>query len=203
VREPRTVPELAEALRGAEVPTSAYSLLDGDRDEAVVLDTDGRGWNVHYSERGLRTGERRFATEGEACAEVLRRLGRWFPAVPPPERYFLSSLESTTFAPVRSCVVKKHLRFDTGKEAILATIDPPAVGQLWGLRDDVETVVLASRHEGQALDPITSFPCFVHIATPRHGWTELATPIRADDLHHLAWGELYRTADDAEHHRFD
>lgn len=118
------------------------------------------------------------------------------------ERFYLSSLDSYAFEPVRTCDVLKRLQLDTGKDAILATIDPPAIGQQWDLPDDVSTVVLASRVEGRGLDPIEEFPYFVHIAASRHGWKSLETPIRADDLVTLAWGELYLTHDDAGQHRF-
>lgn len=117
--------------------------------------------------------------------------------------YWLSSLDSALLEPVRRCVVERVIAFDTGKEALLARIDPPVVGQHWDLGADVATVVLASRHEGQSLDPVEAFPCFVHVATSRHGWDDLETPVRADDLITLAWGELYRTADDAAAHRFE
>lgn len=112
-------------------------------------------------------------------------------------------MDSYLFEPVRRCEVVKRIAFDTGKEAIVAAIDPPVVGQHWGFTHDISTVVLASRVEGQSLDPVDPVPCFVHIATSVHGWAQLETPISSDDLVNLAWGELYRTADDAAAHRFD
>ncbi|GGF56824.1 hypothetical protein GCM10011519_33430 [Marmoricola endophyticus] len=117
--------------------------------------------------------------------------------------YYLSSLDSSLFAPVRTCRVRKHLVFDTGKSALLAHIDPPVVGQSFGFAHDVSTVVLASRVEGREIDAIEALPFFVHIATPRHGWTDLESPLRADDLVTMAWGELYPTAEAAAAHSFD
>lgn len=59
-----------------------------------------------------------------------------------------------------------------------------------------------SRHEDASLDPIKEFPCFVFIAIPVREGVKLQTPIRSDDLEIVGWGELYRTPDDAKHHRF-
>ena len=72
------VEELRDLLRRKPVPEDAFVLDGAAVDEAYVLDTDAREWSVYYSERGLRTDERRFATEDEACAEMLRRLRRDF-----------------------------------------------------------------------------------------------------------------------------
>ena len=72
------VPELRDLLRRMPVPEDAF-VLDGPAvAEAYVLDTDGHQWSVYYSERGLRTDERRFDSEDDACAEMLHRLRRDF-----------------------------------------------------------------------------------------------------------------------------
>ncbi len=116
--------------------------------------------------------------------------------------YYLSSLDSTRFGPVRRVEVIRSLVFDTGKAALFATIDPPVIGQDFGRGgDDITRVVFAARHEGESVDPVSSFPCFVHIAISNEDY-DLQSPIRADDLTNIGWGELYRTADDAEQHRF-
>ncbi len=97
----------------------------------------------------------------------------------------------------------KRMTFDTGKECVLVSLTPPVAGQPWGLVDDLEFFVLANRHEGEHLFPISEFPCFVHIArlldeNVKHGDT-----VSANDLQTVAWGELYRTREDAENHAFD
>lgn len=117
--------------------------------------------------------------------------------------YYLSSLDSYLFEPVRTCTVRKHLVFDTGKSALLVDIDPPVVGQSFGFGHDVSTVVLASRVEGREIDAIDKLPFFVHIAVSRHGWADLESPLRADDLITMAWGELYGSAEAARSHSFD
>lgn len=118
------------------------------------------------------------------------------------ETYFLSSLESRRFEPVRSVSIARPLAFDTGKSAVLVRLDPPVVGQDFGRGDDVDEFVLAPRHAGVTLDPISEFPCFVFIALPVGEDGDVHSPLRAEDLQVIGWGEIYRTYEDARHHRF-
>jgi hypothetical protein len=65
---------LVELLEAESVDANSYR-LDGSRgDECLVLETHVGGWVVFYAERGLRTGERCFETEDEACRFMLDRL---------------------------------------------------------------------------------------------------------------------------------
>ena len=118
-------------------------------------------------------------------------------------RYYLSSLESYALESVRTCDFVAFMHFDTGKACAIATVDPPIPGQQFGLRTEVTEVVLATRHEGDDLQAITEFPCFVHVARPVVSDIRSCDVISAADLENLAWGELYRSKDDAENHVFD
>ena len=116
------------------------------------------------------------------------------------EIYYLSSLDSKRFEGVHECRIVGTLVFDTGKEALVAEIQPPVIGQDFS-RPDIDSVILAARQEGATLDPVNEFPCFVFITISAKGYA-LSSPIRADDLTVIAWGELYRTHHDAENHVF-
>lgn len=119
-----------------------------------------------------------------------------------PATYYLSSLDSSRFAPVRECRFERLLLFDSGKTAVVARVSPIVVGQDFNRVADIDTVILTARHEGRSIDPISEFPCFVFVAIPsRHEILE--SPIRSDDLEVIGWGELYRTQKDAELHSFD
>jgi len=118
------------------------------------------------------------------------------------EIYYLSSLDSTRFEPVRECRVQRSLSFDTGKAAVEARLSPTVIGQDFNRGSDIDTVVLSARHEGASVDPVTEFPCFVFITIPRYGQGMLQSPIHSDDLEIIGWGELYRTREDAERHAF-
>jgi hypothetical protein len=118
------------------------------------------------------------------------------------ETLYLSSLESIRFEPVRACRIVDELTFDTGKVAVVARLQPPVVGQDFNRAADIDTVILAARHEGVSVAPVNEFPCFVFIAIPRPGLETLRTPVRSDDLEIIGWGELYRTHADAASHVF-
>jgi len=108
-------------------------------------------------------------------------------------------MESYALETVRVCEFVEVKRFDTGKECVLAKLDPPVDGYSFGLNFDVSEVVLAARHEGDGLSPIRRFPCFVHVARPL-GDIRGQVVVSASDLQNLAWGELYRSRGDAESH---
>jgi hypothetical protein len=64
---------LVDLLNAEHVRDDAYS-LSGDRGESMCLEPVAGGWAVYYSERGLRSGERLFETEDEACQFLASRL---------------------------------------------------------------------------------------------------------------------------------
>ncbi len=121
------------------------------------------------------------------------------------QTYYLSSLESTIFSKPRECVFLNELEFESGKKAIAAKLSPPIIGQNFGFGgNDIEYVVLTHRHEGEPVYPIKNFPCFVFVCCLESGErTDELKSVRSDDLKILAWGELYRTEEDARNHKFD
>lgn len=118
------------------------------------------------------------------------------------ESYYLSSLESSKFEPSRKCEFLVRLRLTTGKPCVLVRISPPVSLPEYNLADDIDTLVLVSRHEGQDIFAIQEFPFFVFIARPLIDNIQSRDIIFKDDLQILAWGELYRTKQDADDHRF-
>jgi hypothetical protein len=66
--------ELQRRLRAEGVSADAYDLSGQAKNETYVLRRDTDGWSVFYSERGLETSLRKFATETEACEYLLAQL---------------------------------------------------------------------------------------------------------------------------------
>lgn len=65
---------LRDLLSAERVRPDSYS-IDGElRDESMCLEPKAGGWVVFYFERGLRSGERWFETENEACDFLAERL---------------------------------------------------------------------------------------------------------------------------------
>ncbi len=65
---------LRDLLSAERVRTDSYSIEGELRDESMCLEAKAGGWAVFYSERGLRSGERWFETEDEACDFLAQRL---------------------------------------------------------------------------------------------------------------------------------
>lgn len=118
------------------------------------------------------------------------------------ETYYLSSLEIVKFERARECEFVARLRLTSGKPCVLVRVSPAVSLQEYNLADDVDTLVLVSRHEGQDITAIQTFPFFVFIALSLIDSIQSREIISKDDLQVLAWGELYRTTQDADEHRF-
>lgn len=65
---------LRDLLDVEHVRSGSYSIDGPPKDESMCLEPVVGGWAVYYSERGLRSGERRFETEDEACDFMAGRL---------------------------------------------------------------------------------------------------------------------------------
>jgi hypothetical protein len=63
--------KLRAVLVAGGIRPDAYVLDGRPAEEAYVLEPVGTEWAVYYAERGLRSGERRFTTEEEACRFLL------------------------------------------------------------------------------------------------------------------------------------
>jgi hypothetical protein len=69
--------DLERLLNLFEIRTDVYDLSGRDEgDEAHVITHEKDGWHVFYSERGIRTSERVFPIEDQACDEILLRIAR-------------------------------------------------------------------------------------------------------------------------------
>ena len=115
---------------------------------------------------------------------------------------YLSSLESYRFEPVRECRLVRMIQFDTGKQCALVTLHPGVPGQEFDVSGDLDLFVIATRFEGTTLSPIVEFPCFVFIGLPSENWETSNEVISANEVQVIGWGELYRSAEEAEAHSF-
>lgn len=66
--------QLLQFLDSQNISREAYRLDGSWCNECYRLEDLGHGWAVYYAERGLRSGERHFETEDEACDFLLNRL---------------------------------------------------------------------------------------------------------------------------------
>ena len=111
--------------------------------------------------------------------------------------FYLASSEGYGLEAPRACSVIKRLCGEKRDDYVLVSIDPPLIGQVYGLGGrDIHHVIVATRHQGDSLFPIEEWPAFVHVArllVPFEG----QDAIRVDEMESIAWGELYETEEAA------
>jgi hypothetical protein len=109
----------------------------------------------------------------------------------------MASTEGYGLEKPRRCAAIKRLGGDRRDDYLLVRIDPPLVGQDFGLGDrDVDEVIIATRHEGDSLFPVERWPVYVHVARLLVPSTGRDT-IHADEMESIAWAELYLTEEEA------
>jgi hypothetical protein len=88
----------------------------------------------------------------------------------------------------------KRLECGQRSDCLLVKVDPPLIGQRYGLgASDIEKVVVATRHKGASLFPITGWPVFVHVARPLVDKPESRDRLLSNEIEAIAWAELYAT----------
>ena len=111
--------------------------------------------------------------------------------------FFLASSEGYGLEVPRRCYRIRRIFGRNGDDYLLVRVDPPIIGQRYGLGgQDIDRVVLATRHEGESIFPIASWPAYVHVARVIREPGEHDT-MAVEDLESIGWAELYKTEDDA------
>ena len=116
-----------------------------------------------------------------------------------PADFFLGSSDSRgEFAKPRACWIIARLRMENGRECVLVDVDPPVIGQPFGLGDrDITNLVLAARWTGTSFE-LNCYPMPVLIYRII-GTVENQNTVRDSDVNMEAWGEVYPTLEGAEH----
>jgi hypothetical protein len=77
---------------------------------------------------------------------------------------------------------------------MLVTVDPPLIGQRYGLgAKDINSLLLATRHEGRTLFPISEWPSFVYVIRILDPATVSAGKFTEHQVEMIAWGEIYQS----------
>jgi hypothetical protein len=132
--------------------------------------------------------------DGALLMQDLRELGE----EPEKPEFYLSSRDIDPPLEPRRCYAIKRLRCAVRDDYLLIRIDPPLVGQWYGLGGrDIDKVIVATRLQGGSLFPILEWPVFVHVARPLIEHPEQRDQLANDELENIMWGELYPTEQDA------
>jgi hypothetical protein len=112
--------------------------------------------------------------------------------------FYLASTEGYDLYQPRSCKRIRPIASDSRTYMLLIEIDPPLIGQKYGLGGrDISLVIIAPRHKGGSLFPIADWPTYVHVARPLIENVESRDTVGDNELELIAWAEIYRTEEDA------
>jgi hypothetical protein len=90
------------------------------------------------------------------------------------------------------------VRWDARTECLWLRIDPPLIGQAFGLRErDIDQVVVCARLPSVSMFPIRQWPMYVEIARFSVDAPEDGDQLQDHELTHIMYGELYRTEQEA------
>ena len=108
--------------------------------------------------------------------------------------FYLASSEGYNMETPRKSYIIKRLRGTYRDDYLLVRIDPPLIGQYYGLGGrDIDKLIVATKYKGDSLFPVTQWPVFVHVARFLSGDPEEFDVIQNSDLEEIGWAELYET----------
>jgi hypothetical protein len=116
--------------------------------------------------------------------------------------FFLSAAgENEGLASPRACWEKARLKDQVRDDHMLIEIEPPVIGQNYGLGGkDITNLILSARHEGDSLFPVGEWPCHVYIARILDDAITKTLTFTRGQVEIIAWGMIFRTLDEANAH---
>jgi hypothetical protein len=98
----------------------------------------------------------------------------------------------------RACWRKARLRDPYRDDWMLVAIEPPVIGQPYGLGDeDIYHLLLATRHQGQGLFPVSQWPAHVYVVRLLNKSILDQQEFDNPQTQLIDWGVLHRTYEDA------
>jgi hypothetical protein len=82
-------------------------------------------------------------------------------------------------------------------DLLLARIDPPIIDGFGSDTHSIDTVLLATRHEGASLFPVAQWPVLVHVIRPTIDNVADRDSVQKGEFRNIAWAELYKSEEDA------
>jgi len=114
-----------------------------------------------------------------------------------PDFYLVSS-ESDNFIEPRSCWVIGRITAGACADSLLVRIDPPIIGQPYGLgAEDITEVILAPRLQGDSLFPVHRWPLHVYIFRYLKKGIRAGDTLTKDEVEMLPWSEIHPTKEAA------
>ncbi len=105
------------------------------------------------------------------------------------ENFYLASTELREPYEPRRCRIVKRLRSELRDDLALVEVEPSLPSHVYNTNEDVRWLILASRHQGYSLFPISEWPMAVYICQLK-GQKEPSDMIASENLLILDWGEV-------------
>ena len=94
-----------------------------------------------------------------------------------------------TYTP-RVCRVIKRLHSELRDDLALVELEPPLPADVYGTPEDIRLIILAARHQGYSLFPVTEWPLLVYICVLKNNIAPEEDTIKSADIIILDWGEI-------------
>jgi hypothetical protein len=115
-------------------------------------------------------------------------------------QFWLTSGEEVFWSEPRACRVLGVTSVDTPpREVLVIAIEPPAIGQAFGLGgEDVEVLAVSPAHTGKRLMPRPELPMDVHLLLLDKPWDGNADGLTREDIRLVSRGRLVAEREQAE-----
>ena len=117
--------------------------------------------------------------------------------------FFLSVGREVTgdLATPRACWTRGRLRDQVRDDHMLVEIEPPLIGQTYGLGGrEISSLIISSRYEGTTLFPVKEWPCHVYVARILDEGILKTLTFTRDQVEVIAWGMIFPTIEEPNSH---
>lgn len=109
-----------------------------------------------------------------------------------PIFYLTTAGEYKLLSKPRACWFVRRLRDVNRDDYMLVRVDPPLVGQSFGLGgNDITTLLLSTRHQGFSLYPVNAWPTNVYVARIADPQVLNSDSFTREQVQLIAWGEIF------------
>lgn len=113
--------------------------------------------------------------------------------------FYLTSSEGYSLEEIRACYKRQRLLGGHPDGYMLCEIDPPILGQPYGLgKQDIHNIIIASRHGGYSIFSIKEWPVYVHVARLTSDAVSDKYLITEGGIASIGWGEIHESSASAK-----
>lgn len=103
--------------------------------------------------------------------------------------HLVSTELKNPYQPV-ACHVVRRLRSELRDDLVLVEIDPAQPSHIYDTAQDIHYFILAPRHDGTSLFPVSEWPLPVYICLPKQSVDSVKELISSHQLSITDWGEV-------------